>query len=141
MAKSGVPIDRIPPTAAARHNDDHNVASTSAVNSSSSYTRAPAENSTSNKPHSPAPTSPCPSNTKPDADEGDESSVFCEGHVRWMQRSQEERQGVYFVLEESQTQTGAFAGFHSCDLLTGGIFMACRGKDRPPPNRNPFYST
>ena len=124
----------LPELATAAENDDKNATSTPAVDSSSPYARAPAHNPTPTEPRSSTPTQPCPSNTKPDVDERDESSVFGQGHVRRLQRGQEERQGVHFVLEESQTQTGPHTRFRSSNLLTGGVFVGCRDKDRPSPN-------
>ena len=65
--------------AAARNDDD--AASTPPVNSSSPYTRAPANNPASGEPHSPTSTSPCPFHTKLDVDEGNESPLFRQGNV------------------------------------------------------------
>ena len=108
----------LPELATAAENDDKNATSTPAVDSSSPYARAPADNPTPTKPYSSTPTQPCPPNTKPEADEGDESPVFGQGHVRRVQRGQKERQGVHFVLEESQTQTGTRARAHFIPVIS-----------------------
>jgi hypothetical protein len=120
--------------------NDDNATSTSTVNSSSPYTPAPADNPTPSQPRLPAPTQPCPSDAKPDVDKRNESPVFRQGHVRRMQRSQEEGQGVHFVLKKSKTQAGAPCAF-SFPRFTERVCATCRDKARPPPKDSSLYTT
>ena len=123
-------------------NDHDDAPSTPPVNPSSPFTRPPTDNSAPGEPCSPTPTQPCPNNTKPDVDERNESQVFSQDHVRWMQRSQEERPSVYFVLKESEAQTSALYAHYSCDLLTGSAFGTHRDKVKPSQdNSTPLLHT
>ena len=78
--KAQIRIDHLELATAAEYRDE-NATSTPAVDPPPPYARAPADNPTITEPRSSTPAQPCPSNTKPDVDEGDESSVFGKSHV------------------------------------------------------------